>query len=219
MPSKLSEISNSELLALCLNSPDKEPAWEEFVRRFHQVIVSAVIKTYKNMAGVAQDDPIKEVVEDLTQMVYTKLIEGNYRALRNFKGEYENSIYRFLMLVAANVVRDHFRQIRAHRRSAVKIPLEELIGSSDSLDVSVSAFTSGELSWADIEAALEKVCNEDEYAQDKLIIKLHYLYGFTFEEIVKMLNLGVKPASLNSRVSRKMKKVIEELGLGPRLGK
>jgi RNA polymerase sigma factor (sigma-70 family) len=212
MPSRLSEVSNSELITLCLTSPDKEPAWEEFVRRFHQVILSAVIRTYKSMAVIAQDDPAKEVVEDLAQAVYIKLIEDDYRALRSFRGKHENSIYGFLIMVAANVVRDHFRQVRAHRRSAVKVSLEELIGGSGSLEVSTKA-PIDELNWEDIEEALEKVGGEDDSHQDKLIIKLHYLYGFTFEEIVTMLNLSVRPASLNSRVSRKMKKVIEELGM------
>ncbi len=81
-------------------------AWEEFVRRFHSTIRASVLKTL-SLTGAIDDGPM---VEELTQAVYTRLIEDRSRALREAECARADSMNKYLMLIAIGVVRDHLKK-------------------------------------------------------------------------------------------------------------
>jgi RNA polymerase sigma-70 factor (ECF subfamily) len=69
----LPDLSIEDLLVRCYGQGEMA-AWEEFVRRFHRLIASVVIRT-ANRIGEAS----KHVVDDLIQEIYLRLCADNHR--------------------------------------------------------------------------------------------------------------------------------------------
>src|SRR4029077_17072905 len=98
------EIPIRDLLHLCLGSEDQE-LWRGFVRRTQPLIASVIINTIRRW-----QEPSPSLVDDLIQDTFLKLFTNERKALRSIKNEYEITIFEELKVVAANVVRDDFRQ-------------------------------------------------------------------------------------------------------------
>src|SRR6185369_6437586 len=83
-------LSHNELVRICSQSP-AHPAWDEFYRRFDFYIRLYVKKAWKNRTiNTDMDNPCaREILRDLTQEVYLKLLEADLLALRKFKGGVE----------------------------------------------------------------------------------------------------------------------------------
>ena len=66
-------------------------------------------------------------IEDFAQAVYLRLIKEDRAALKNFKGDFDNSIFQYLLIIAINVVRDYYRESRAIKRPQIVCSLEDLL--------------------------------------------------------------------------------------------
>src|SRR5262249_17220474 len=99
------ELPIRDLLHLCLGSEDQE-LWQEFVHRTQPLIANVTIRTIRRW-----QEPPPSLVDDLIQDTFVKLFANDRKALRSLKNEYENTIFGYLRVVAANVVHDRFRQL------------------------------------------------------------------------------------------------------------
>src|SRR5205807_31482 len=94
----------------CL-SHNKVEAWQEFVRRFQPLIsgvIRQVIRSY--------DDHSSGLVEQLTQDTFMKLCDEDCKRLRKVTLADDESLCRYLRVVARNVACDHFRADDAGKR-------------------------------------------------------------------------------------------------------
>jgi RNA polymerase sigma factor (sigma-70 family) len=209
------ELTVYELLKRCLERPPDEGAWQEFVYRYHPAIKAAVAKTFR--ARVSQETERRaqfpdDLIEDLVQTVYVRLVEEGNRALQRFEGEHENSIYRYLGIISMNVVRDHFREAKAQKRPKVTFSLDELLDNSgdggmlkdaiSSIDGQPIQGSSLSITLEDVEAALVRSVSRKHRDRDALIFKLRYLDGLTLEEIRKALALDISPMGIGSILNR-----------------
>ena len=211
----------ADLVDRCSRRPPDESAWEEFVRRYHTTIRANVQKTFHRKAREESDRRPQfrdDVVEDLVQSVYIRLVEDRSRALQRFEGEHENSIYQYLKLISINVVLDHFRQEKAIKRPKISYSLDQLMESQG--DSAIPGGGSGReggvpdsssFALRDIEQALDKVVTGKNRNRDLLIFKLHYFEGLTSEEIIKVMGLDISTIGVNSILNRIVKKVREML--------
>ena len=113
------QLTVHELLKRCLQRPPNEGAWREFVQRYHGAIKTSVAKTFHLRASQETDRRAQfpeDLIDDLVQVVYMRLVEEGNRALDRFEGEHENSIFQYLGIISVNVVRDHFREAKAQKR-------------------------------------------------------------------------------------------------------
>lgn len=218
MSSDASQWTVVELLARCTCQPVDEAAWEEFVRRFHQTIRSSVMRTFHRMAkGEADRLPQfpDEHSEDLVQSVYAKLVEDNMRALRQFEGSHDDSIYQYLVIISVNVVRDLFREIKAQKRPKVSYsldqllegegpPLKDVISGLDGLPIgrTHASFTSEE-----IERALNKAIRDKNRDRDLLIFQLRFYQGMKLDEIARVLGPDVTSAKIGAILNRMLKRL------------
>jgi DNA-directed RNA polymerase specialized sigma24 family protein len=101
-----------ELINRCSQRPADEAAWQEFVRRFHLTIrtnVSNVLaRLVENEQGANVIQP-GETIQELVQNVYLRLTENDGAALKRASCTETSSMKNYLLLIAINVVRDHFR--------------------------------------------------------------------------------------------------------------
>jgi RNA polymerase sigma factor (sigma-70 family) len=224
------ELTVYNLLRRCLERPPDEAAWQEFVYRYHPAIKAAVAKTFRSRVTQETERRAQfpdDLIEDLVQTVYVRLVEEGNRALERFEGEHENSIYRYLGIISMNVVRDHFREAKAQKRPKVTFSLDELlenagdgamlkdaISSIDGQPIMGSALN---LTMDDVEAALIRSVSRRHRDRDALIFKLRYLDGLTLEEIRRALRLDISAMGIGSILNRINSKLRTRLSRTARL--
>ncbi|HEY7547380.1 MAG TPA: hypothetical protein VID27_20965 [Blastocatellia bacterium] len=103
-----SHRSVAELIDSCLQRPADEAAWQEFVRRFHPTIHASVNRTL-GLIGGYELKAEKEIVEEIIQSVYLRLIEKGSLALRESDCSCADSMRNYLAMLAVTIVRDRFR--------------------------------------------------------------------------------------------------------------
>jgi RNA polymerase sigma factor (sigma-70 family) len=214
----------AELLKLCSKRPPDEVAWQEFVRRYNTTIRAHVVRTFHKKAREESDRKPQfpeDMIEDLVQAVYMRLVEDQNRALERFEGEYENSIFQYLGMISINVVRDYFREAKAQKRPKVTYSLDELLEKSgDSsmfeeaksrLDGRAMIESSAAYTLEEIERALRKAVSGRHRDRDIMIFQLRYYEGLTLEEIKQTMQLDLSPISVGSilnRITFKMKPLL-----------
>jgi RNA polymerase sigma factor (sigma-70 family) len=217
-------LTVAELLKLCSKRPPDEAAWQEFVRRYNTTIKAHVVRTFHKKAREESDRKpqfTEDMIEDLVQAVYMRLVEDQNRALERFEGEYENSIFQYLGMISINVVRDYFREAKAQKRPKVTYSLDEMLEKSgDSpmfkeaqsrLDGRAMTETSVGYTMDEIERVLRKAVSGRHRDRDIMIFKLRYCDGLTLEEIKQAMNLDLSPISVGSilnRITFKMKPML-----------
>ena len=205
-----SGLTVSELLKLCSKRPPDEAAWQEFVRRYNTTIKAHVVKTFHKKAREESDRKPQfpdDLIEDLVQAVYMRLIEDQNRALERFEGEYENSIFQYLGMISINVVRDYFREAKAQKRPKVTYSLDDIVTEPPV----PSPNSNVPFTLEEIERALRKSVSGRHRDRDILIFQLRFYEGLTLEEIKQALKLGLSPISVGSilnRITNKMKALL-----------
>jgi RNA polymerase sigma factor (sigma-70 family) len=200
MPSALSELNVTELLQRCAKRPVDEAAWQEFIFRYHGTIRAFVTRTFNqrvNADPTLRGQSLDGIVEDLMQGVYVKLINDDAGALIRFEGAHENSIHQYLGMIAINVVRDHFRGVRAGSRPRITFSLDQLSEEGDHalarerIEVAVSPSPSDRsltVAQDEIEELLRRIIKGRNRDRDILIFKLRFFEDLTPTEISTLVS-------------------------------
>ena len=226
-----SEWTVAELLKRCLLRPADETAWEEFVHRYHSTIRATVSRTFARKAREDREPRgnwSEDVVDDLVQSVYARLVDEKSHALEMFHGEFDQSIYKYLSIISVNVVLDYFRLSRAQKRPRISVSLEDVlfkgrdgIAGESTLSQSKAGEPVGEgadLLLSEIERALLRTTKGPNQNRDILIFKLRFYEGLTLQEITSALNLGITPISVGSvltRITAKLRVALKESRMAP----
>lgn len=190
-------LSAQELVQLCLASQD-QMIWFEFVRRFRPLIFGVVVKSLRRWTT-----PDRAMVDDLIQDTFLKLCVNNFRALRNFDYEHENSLFGFLKTVASNVVQDYIRTTYSQKRGSGR--------DEEDLD-SVSATVTAANSFADdahrsiliseIKNCLDEEAEEPNFPRDSAVFWLYYRHGLTAKAISELPSIGLGVKGVESTLLR-----------------
>jgi RNA polymerase sigma factor (sigma-70 family) len=188
-------LSSSDLLRECGKWLTDPVLWKEFQRRFHKFILTSITRV---MWTRFRTDCLEEAC-DVAQDVYIRLLDGEGRLLRSFKGDTDLSVKSFLARVTVNIVSDHYRSQQAgKRRPAEIISIErareqgrDLAGEAAELDI-VSI-----LSWIDVERLIDSEVDRRHAARNVLIFKLHYVDGFSVSEIAEFPAFGLKESAIH----------------------
>jgi RNA polymerase sigma factor (sigma-70 family) len=117
-------LTHNELVKLIAKTPREESLWGDFVQRFHAYICCTITRELKRLHLYKRLD----AVEDLAQEVYARLLTNDCQALKNFKGQYENSIFSYLEIIAIRIVLLDYAKTRSKKRTAAggEISLDDL---------------------------------------------------------------------------------------------
>jgi RNA polymerase sigma factor (sigma-70 family) len=184
------ELPIRDLLHLCLGSEDQE-LWQEFVRRTQPLIANVTIRTIRRW-----HEPAPSLVDDLIQDTFVKLFANDRKALRSLKNEYENTIFGYLRVVAANVVHDRFRQLPNK--------VEEIELTDDVLPPSPNGMDRMEFKRLkdDIHERLKGLSSSETYQRDESIFWLYYEQGYTAKEISLLPAVGLSVKGVESTLQR-----------------
>jgi RNA polymerase sigma-70 factor (ECF subfamily) len=204
LPASIAKVDFKKLtireLLECLLETNNPDAWMAFQDR----IKRNVRGTVSNTLGQSRRD---ELIDELEQDTYAKLIANNYGRLRDKIWPNENSIFGFVRVTAAHVVVDYLRK----SENKIFFNSEELDGitersANDQTPVS-------KLMLAEIEKCLEAWAHEKDFERDRAIFWYFFRWGYTAREIAEMprINLSIKKVEnilqkMTSRLRAKLRK-------------
>src|SRR6476646_2314175 len=110
---KAGNTAAADLLRECGEKLTDRALWTQFQERFQGLIFLYLMRALR--LGRIQDD-VADLVPDLAQEVYMKLVQHDGRVLRGFRGTTEFSVMAFLASVSSSVVRDHVRSLNSEKR-------------------------------------------------------------------------------------------------------
>ncbi len=204
-----SKLPNTVLIHICGHNPKNRAAWTEFYSRFNDRIRLFIYRECKNKIHHSRDSKFFQIVQDLVQDVYVKLVSNGAKALKNFKGANENSIYLYLGIIAKNTVRNYVIQEKAQKRPSIEKSLDDPLYPEvkqnqlvlhDRLHPHYSNIDE-QIMLHDLEDEIIDVI-DDAYPKknrerNKIIFKLYFCEGFSAENIATQFgyNLSVKRVS------------------------
>jgi RNA polymerase sigma-70 factor, ECF subfamily len=194
---RYAELSSIELVKLCASSND-ERAWTEFIRRFHNVIAAAVLKT-----SLQWGEPSQSQLDDLIQDTYLKLCESDNLLLRSFESRRPDSFYGFIKVVAANIVHDHFKSLSTAKRGGgfTEALTEETL--YDSRGISSPDFEPMQrLQLAHIDKILRQVTAGKDEVRKRTVFWLRHRQGLTASEIASIPTIGLSTEGVESVLLR-----------------
>jgi len=223
------DISNRELISRLVTAGPDDPIWLEFIDRFHRNIRQMVYRAYRNERDRGVDVDMgspPELIEDLTQEVFVRLVNGDRRALARFRGLNEYSIFTYLYTIVVNLVRDHFKSLRAQRKprhaSSIQDPLRTADGPLAATlgDVLASPEPGPDTvaETMELRRRLHEAVDEassDCSGRDRLIFRLYFVEGLTIREIAAIRTVGLSSSGVEKRVRKirtAIKKKLEEEG-------
>lgn len=166
------KLTIRELLESLLETHGPD-AWMEFQHR----IKRNVRGTAANTLGQSRRD---ELIDELEQDTYAKLIADNYGRLRNKIWPTDNSVFAFVRVTAAHVVVDYLRK----SENKIFFNSEELDGITERATNDQTPVS--KLMLAEIEKCLETWAHEKDFERDRAIFHFFYRWGYTAREIAEM---------------------------------
>lgn len=188
-------LSNTALIHLLAQSPNHLLAGNEFFERFDKFIRLAVLKASRRSNSTVG----RGLLDDLMQDVYMKLFANDGQALKQFKGQHENSIFVFLQVIATRVVMQHRLKMMVQKRRRPEL----LDHPSDPLENYLEAHERQE-----IENVLEEVITGRNKERDKAIFKT-YLFEYSQPERIA-LNFDLSQTRVKNIISMITKKIREK---------
>lgn len=131
-----SQMSHVDLVRSCAASSEGV-AWEEFVTRYNRFICLAVLRAYCQRGGRRAYSIDVDLINDLVQDVYLKLLESTRGALQSFRGANDAAVFVYIGRVAISVVVDHLRRSGARKRGSEVCSLDAPIADEDGRELTL----------------------------------------------------------------------------------
>lgn len=208
------ELSHNDLVKLCAQQPENNEAWLEFCNRFDECIWLAIIRECNEKGLIRDISESKQIIQDLVQDVYVRLVENDCNALKKFKGTFENSMFTYLGKIAKNVVRNHITKIKAKKRPPIQKSIDEpLWNSKKRREVLVKEIlelpdndSDKNFNFQDSKAKIEKLLNKilkgKNKQRNKIIFKLYLYEQFSPNEIASQFGFGLSPKTVSNIIRK-----------------
>src|SRR5713226_5152354 len=109
------ETPPGDLVRECGEKLTDRALWTKFQERFQGLIFLYLMRALR-LRRIHDDTA--DVVPDLAQEVYVRLVQHDGRILRTFRGTTEFSVMAFLARISSSVVQDYQRREASDKRSA-----------------------------------------------------------------------------------------------------
>lgn len=219
-------MSNIELVRHCAATPDDSLAWDEFVNRFTPCLTLYVARALKFHAAWRDElshESTREIIRDLVQDVYLRLLNHKKQALRYFQGRHEDSIYLYLARIATRVVIDYLRdqavapapsqviswhQLFAQEGSTTKRSADKpLAPQPGDIDHQLEQ----QLTIHDVCRRLERLLPDEHKERNILLFVLHVFDGLPARQLAAQTGWGLTAKGIESILLRLKEKLREQL--------
>jgi RNA polymerase sigma factor (sigma-70 family) len=190
------ELSNNALIKRCAEESDNRLLWSEFYRRFDDYIRLMVTRYcgLKRAAG-------RNLIEDLTQDTYVRLLKDDCKRLRNYIGKNDGSIYSYLALIVRTAVSEYEKKKNAQKRQHQEKSLYDPVDNEGLIliDILVNPYAplpDGKLMIEslrrEVEMLLDEIMTGNEKERDKEIFLYHVYEGLSAQQISERVSLSPK---------------------------
>lgn len=191
---------------LASSQAGKVEAWDGFLARFQELIVSTVIRTASKFAGAN-----RAMVDDLVQDIYVKLCANNYQVLRRVRSDHPNGVYALVKAVAYTTTIDHLRTLRNPLRDESKTVSLDTLQQDLALEEAAESQLHRQMLFGRIDALLAGACPAESLERDRTAFWLYYRQGFTAKEIAGMPAMGLTVKGVESLLFRMVAVLRQEL--------
>lgn len=187
------DISSADLLRECGRKLTDASLWQIFQDRFHRQITTYVIRTI----WMLHDKTDPDLVCDLVQDVYLRLLQSNGRPMSSFRGETDFSVFAFLGRMAMSAVSDYHRSQQARKRQTAEIISIEMVRRNEErISTTGDADVTAILAWIDVQRLIESDPDRRNATRNVLIFKLHYVEGLSVREISQYPGFDLAESSI-----------------------
>ncbi|MDZ7265162.1 MAG: sigma-70 family RNA polymerase sigma factor [candidate division KSB1 bacterium] len=218
MTLSLKELKNTELVRRCAQNTKSREIWDEFYARFDERIWLCVYRECRDKKITRNRNEFKLIVQDLVQDVYKKLVSKNCKALQEFQGASENSIYAYLGMIAKNVVRNYMIQKSAKKRPPITESLDEMMTLAPErlererlkfVDIESEDGFSVEMMREEIDTILDRQLKGSDSERNKIIFKLFLYEELSPQEIAARLAFSLSEKRIRNIITD-IKKILRQ---------
>lgn len=185
-------LTSVELFHHCADNLSSEDFWEEFLRRYQQLIARSVSCAYRRFT-CGDFTPVWRIAE-LTQEVYLRLLKDDCALLRRFHGATATAAEAYLAQIAIHTTGDVLRREMASKRQGDAVAAE-LPEADAEVARRVEKFSLPER-LAERELLRILAREGGEWRRDALIFLLHLQLGLTVKEIVRTGLFKLRPTTV-----------------------
>lgn len=181
----------------CINSTNADD-WLNFYNQFDKYIRRYIRNYFIKQRLVFNYN----LLEDMVQEVYLKLLMEDKKALRAFVGSTDNSFLSYLSKIAQTIAGLYLRWHRASKRTATEISLQDA-HVDDCIHPKNESHTQieAQILQFEINKLMTKLFSGNNKDRDQQIFNL-YLEGFTSNEIAQIKTLQMKPSTVETTLRR-----------------
>jgi len=190
-----SQMTIPQLIAVCCTSESSETAWHEFIRRVRPIILMTIVKVVGRHGNASYG-----LVDDLSQEVYLKLCQNNFRALRAV--ETGEAFVGLVKAIAPMVAQDYFRSAASSKRGAREALEADCVFPQDVFRPGASSGSERNVLLQEIDAILKTHSHEPNFERDYAIFWLYYRHGLTAKEIAASPGVELSVRGVESTLSR-----------------
>ncbi|MBN1996342.1 sigma-70 family RNA polymerase sigma factor [candidate division KSB1 bacterium] len=197
----------------CGRQPDNRLAWLEFCKRFDDHIWLVLYRESRTKKIFKTTLAGKQILSDLVQDVYLKLLAKDCRALKDFKGAHEHSIFTYLAVIAKNVINNYLVKMNAQKRPKINGSINDISPQSQTPKEyeSPQPHTDHAISYNEllneIDSLLDDILKGKDRERNKLIFHLFFYEGFSADEISTMPPINLSSKRISNLVSETKKRL------------
>ncbi len=192
----LSSQEEQQILYECLVRNKKEIVFQQYSNLVFLIVHKTLVM--KNASHSPED------IEDLHNEVFLQLFEKDCLRLRQYKKDKGFTLAKWIMLITNRIVLNHIRDkgFNGPKSINARIPIEEILhleeeGSEEEYNY--------EACLALVKQAMKKL-----QARDRLILKLHYSYELSLQEVASRLNMKIGAVyTAKSRAVNRLRSLIK----------
>jgi DNA-directed RNA polymerase specialized sigma24 family protein len=186
------EVPDRQLLEFCLQS--MEDAWVELLRRYHRLILCALVKTIPTYLRCSN------IILDLSQEVFVKICANSFRALRELEWRHEGSLRGLLQVTSHTVAHDYLRRLLSPGRDVRREgPLDEI--ECDRKSHNSHSATEQRILLEQLARCLkQRIYHEPNHTRDIAMFLLYYGYGLRSADLARLYRLNIK--TVESKLAR-----------------
>jgi RNA polymerase sigma-70 factor (ECF subfamily) len=180
------------------------------VRRFHRLIAAVVLRTASRLG-----DSSVQTVDDLIQDTYLKLCGDNFRLLREFDERHPNAFLGYVRVVAANVVRDHFKSSHSKKRGTKKLESisDDVIPAAEDGSTGSARAIERAVLFDEVQRHLELCIPGPDHDRNARVFWLYYQTGLSAGAIAALPGISLTTKGVESvilRITRLLKRRLAE---------
>ena len=179
--------------------------WDEFIQRYAKLIYNYIYNTLR-IKGCALGP---DTIQDIFQGIFSRLIEDNYRRLRNFKGRNGCKFASWLRTLTINYTLDYLR------RQKLTLSLDEESEEGGSLMEIIASDSPGQDEELLQKERLEQLtdCIEKLKTDEKYFIELCLAKGLAADDLMRILKINRGLLDMRkARIIAKLKECFKEKG-------